>query len=351
MITIHMIPAILHRCIRTGTNLTLTGEPGIGKTSIINQIVEAIQAEDKDFKLWDIYTPSLSPIDFSVPMPDTKTGKLRMFHNDMLPNGFVDPDARGVLFLGERDNADPATNKALQKYINNECMSGLKKPKGVIVVSDSNCINHRSGTVQQSLALLSRSRLVHVEVDAETTLKYFAEKSVNPFVQAYLSLRREHVSTFAILLKNKGYEIWANPRGWERLGAAMDDADLHGEKLTHEEIIGDIGEGVGREFIAFLHAARELVSYEQIVADPDNAPVPKEKLSDMYAIMAMLSATTKGSDMAQVRKYVERFGPEVQILYLHLLTGSKGAHRDGCLTTKAYTTWFSRPEIMNALGG
>lgn len=350
MITVHMIPAILHRCIRTGTNLTLTGEPGIGKTSIINQIVEAIQAEDKEFKLWDIYTPSLSPIDFSVPMPDTKTGKLRMFHNDMLPNGVTDPDARGVLFLGERDNADPATNKALQKYINNENMSGLRKPKGVIVVSDSNCINHRSGTVQQSLALLSRSRLVHVEVDAETTLKYFAGKGVNPFVQAYLSLRREHVSTFATLLKNKGYEIWANPRGWERLGVAMDDADAHGEKLTHEEIIGDIGEGVGREFIAFLHAARELVSYEQIVSDPDGTPAP-EKLSDVYAIMAMLSATTRGADMANVRKYIERFGYEVQILYLHLLTGSKGAHRDGCLTTKAYTTWFSRPGIKNVQGG
>ena len=348
MINIHDVPSILHRCIRTGTNLTLTGEPGMGKTSIINQVVEAIQVNDPDFQLWDIYTPSLSPIDFSVPMPDTTTGKLRMFHNAMLPNGFETPDARGVLFLGERDNADPATNKALQKYINNEAMSGLKKPKGVIVVADSNSINHRSGAVQQSLALLSRSRLVNVEVDADVTLKYFAEREVNPFVQAYLSLRKEHVSTFDVLLKNKGYAIWANPRGWERLGVSMDDADLHGEKLTHEEIIGDIGEGVGREFIAFLHAAKELVSYDQIVAEPLKAHQP-EKLSDVYAVIAMLSATTQHTDMVAVRTYVERWGAEVQVLYLRLLVSSKGKHKTECIKTRAYSEWFSKPEMIAAL--
>lgn len=348
MITLKHVPAILHRCIRTGTNLQLTGEPGLGKTSIINQTVEAIQATDKDFKLWDIYTPSLSPIDFSVPMPDTKTGKLRMFHNDMLPNGFTDPDARGVLFLGERDNADPATNKALQKYINNEAMSGLKKPKGVIVVADSNCISHRSGTVQQSLALLSRSRLVHVDVDAETALEYFGKIGVNPYIQAYLSLRREHVSTFDALLKKKGYEIWANPRGWERLGATMDDADKHGEKLTHEEIIGDIGEAVGREFIAFMHAAKELVTYEQITDSPKTAHQP-EKLSDVYAVVAMLSAVTTAADLPAVREYVERWGTEIQVLYLKLLRDSKGEHRAKCFTTKAWVSWFAKPEIVAAL--
>lgn len=348
MVTLEHVPAIIRRCIRTGTNLTLTGEPGLGKTSVIGQTVAAVQADDPDFKLWDIYTPSLSPIDFSVPMPDTKTGKLRMFHNDLLPNAFDNPDQRGVVFLGERDNADPATNKALQKYINNEAMSGLKKPKGAIVVSDSNCISHRSGTVQQSLALLSRSRLVHVEVSAEVTLKYFAQIGVNPYVQAYISLRPAHVSTFDQLLKDKGYGIWANPRGWERLGASLDDADAHQEKLSDDEIIGDVGEAVGREFIAFIHAAKELVSYEQIIADPAKAPAP-DKLSDVYAIMAMLSAVTRGEDLPQVRKYVGRWGAEVQVLFLKLLAQSKGSHKQSCTSARSWSEWFSMPEIQAAL--
>lgn len=348
MTTLQEVPAIIRRCIRTGTNLMLTGEPGIGKTSIINQVVAGIQEEDEDFTLWEIYTPSLSPIDFSVPMPDTKSGKLKMYHNDLLPNAFVTPNARGILFLGERDNADPATNKALQKYINNENMSGLRKPKGVIVVSDSNGTNHRSGAVQQSLALLSRSRLVEVSVDVDTALKYFARINLNPMVQAYLSLRREHVSTFDQLLKDKRYGIWANPRGWERLAGSLDDAAQHGEELSHEEIIGDVGEAVGREFIGFLHAAVTLVDYEKVVENPAHAFVP-EKLSEVYAVIAMLATMTKPEHLKSVREYVERFSVEVHVLFLRLLVDSKSKNRDACIKTEAYRTWFSQPEIRAAL--
>jgi hypothetical protein len=203
--------------------------------------------------------------------------------------------------------------------------------------------------VQQSLALISRSRRVHVDVDTEVTLKWFAKREVNPFIQAYLSLRREHVDTFADLLKSKGYGVWANPRSWERLGLAMDDADVMSETLSHEEIIGDIGEAVGREFIAFLHAAKKLVSYDEIVATPLQAAQP-DKLSDVYAIIAMLSSMTKAPDLGAVRKYVERYGAEVQVLFLRLLVSSKSSNKAACVQSKEYTQWFTKPELLSALG-
>jgi hypothetical protein len=228
------------------------------------------------------------------------------------------------VFLGERDNADPATNKVLQKYINNEDMGGLIKPKGVIVVSDSNELDHRSGAVQQSLALLSRSRMIEVRVDPDVYLKHFNEIGLNPYIQAYLSLRKEHVSTFDEVIKNRKYEVWANPRAWERLAMSMDDAGQGAARpLTHDEIIGDVGEGVGREFIGFLHAARELVSYDDIVKKPKKAAMP-DKLSDMYAIVAMLAHSVKPEDFEAVRTYIERFSTEVHVLFLRLLMTHAG---------------------------
>lgn len=349
MTTLRELPAIIRRAVRTGTNIHVTGEPGSGKTSVIEQTVAELQQQDQTFGYWCLYTPSLSPIDFSVPMPDTNTGTLRMYHNDRLPNAFDTPDVKGIVFLGERDNADPATNKALQKYINNEDMGGLQKPKGVIVVSDSNDINHRSGAVQQSLALLSRSRVIPVQLDVECTLKYFADTGVNPFVQAYLSLRKEHVSTFEALLKERAYRVWANPRSWERLGKSMDDADEHGETLSQEEVIGDVGEGVGREFLAFLYAATTLTSYQEIVSSPRTATKP-QKLSDVYAVTAMLAMTVKAADMNAVRLYVERFPVEVQVLFLRLLTAGKSKHKMENVCTKAYTEWYCKPDMQAALG-
>lgn len=349
MTTLNEIPGILRRAVRTGTNIHILGEPGLGKTSVIEQTVAILKQQDPNFGFWCIYTPALSPIDFSVPMPDTETGTLHMYHNDKLPNAFDTPDMRGIVFLGERDNADPATNKALQKYINNEDMGGLMKPKGVIVVSDSNDINHRSGAVQQSLALLSRSRVIPVQLDVDCTLKYFADVGINPFVQAYLSLRKEHVSTFETLLKERAYRVWANPRAWERLGKSMDDADANGETLSADEVIGDVGEGVGREFLAFLYAATTLTSYREVVEAPTTVPKPT-KLSDTYAVIAMLAHSVKPFDMPAVRIYVERFGVEVQVLFLRFLIGSKSIHKAGNVSTQAYTEWFIKPELKKTLG-
>ena len=350
MTTLADVPAIVNRAVRTGVNLHLIGEPGLGKTSVIEQVVTKLREADPDFGFWVIYTPSLSPVDFSVAMPEIESNTLKMYHNDKLPNAFIDEDQRGILFLGERDNADPATNKALQKYINGEDMGGLRKPKGVIVVSDSNDIGHRSGAVQQSLALLSRSRTLEVSFDADVAAKHFNDIGANVFVQAYLSLRKEHWTTFDQLIKAREYRIWANPRAWERVSTALTDAEANGETLSADEIIGDVGEGVGREFSAFLYAARELTSYDEIVSNPKKAPKP-EKLSDTYAIIAMLSATVQAKDFAAVRTYAERYGIEVQVLFLRLLCSGKGTNKDACVRTPAYTTWYSVPEIRAAVLG
>jgi hypothetical protein len=350
MATLKDIPALLTRAIRTGTNIHLTGEPGMGKTAVIEQTVAKIRQTDKEFWFDTIYTPSLSPIDFVAMIPDHGSSSLKAYKNDKLPNAYDTPNLRGVLFLGERDNADPATNKALQKYINNEDMGGLRKPKGVIVVSDSNDITHRSGAVQQSLALLSRSRVVSVSVDPDVTLAYFDTIGADASVQAYLSLRKEHVSTFDNVMKTREYKVWANPRAWERVSASIIDADAHGETLSPEEICGDLGEGVGREFCGFLHAVRQLVSYDDIVRAPEKAFRP-EKLSDIYAVVAMLATSATPEHLQAIKTYVELWQPEVQVLFLRMLISKKDVRAQDISRASAFRDWINNKDLRDALVG
>jgi hypothetical protein len=348
MTTLHEVPALIKRAIRTGNNIHLTGDPAIGKTQIIEATVRDIQTTESDFNMWVLYTPSLSPLDFTAVVPNNDTSTLTSYHNDRLPNRFDNPDMRGVIFLGERDNADPATNKALQKYINNEDMGGLQKPAGVIVISDSNSMNHRSGVQQQSLALLSRSRCIEVTCSPNEYLKFLMESEANVFVQAYLSIRKEHVNTFDTVLKNHIYGPWASPRAWERVSNSMNDCDLHKETLTLDEMIGDLGEAVGREFFAFLFAAKELTSYEDIVKDPEGAVMP-EKASDTYAVIAMVAATVSDKDFAAVRTYIERYGMELQILFHRLLASSRSERVIKCSKTPSYRDWFKNEEMTRAI--
>jgi hypothetical protein len=349
MTTLHEVPAIIKRAVRTGTNVHLTGDPAIGKTQMIEATVAEIQEKEPGFNMWTLYTPSLSPLDFTAVVPNKDTGTLQSYHNDRLPNRFVDPDMRGVIFLGERDNADPATNKALQKYINNEDMGGLQKPAGVVVISDSNSMSHRSGVMQQSLALLSRSRCIEVTCSPSEFLKYLIEIEANVFVQAYLSIRKEHVNTFDTVIKNSIYGAWASPRSWERVSWAMTDADKHKEVVSLDEYIGDLGEAVGREFFAFLVVAKELISYEDIINDPKTASMP-EKASDTYAVIAMLAASVTDKEFSKVRTYVERFGMELQILFLRLLASNSQSSRVvDCSRTATYRDWFKNEEMTKAI--
>jgi hypothetical protein len=129
----------------------------------------------------------------------------------------------------------------------------------------------------------------------------------------------------------------------------MDDAQAHDEKVSDDEIIGDVGEAVGREFVAFMYAATELVNYNDIVRIPSQAPVPA-KLADVYAVIAMLAVTVGPQDMPSIRTYVERYQTEVQVLFLRLMVNNKGKNREANCRTKAYTEWFAKPEIRAALG-
>ena len=349
MTSVQKIPAIISRAVRTGTNVLLTGNPGIGKTMIIEQTVRDIQKTDADFKLWTLYTPAMSPLDIMAVVPDLETKMLEHYYNATLPNRYDDPNVRGIVFLGEQNNADPATNKVLQKYVNNEDMGGFQKPAGVIIVSDSNSLKHKSGVVQQSLALLSRSRHIEVEVCVEGYLEHLATIGASQYVQAYLSIAMHHVDNFAKHLETRTYGVWANPRSWVRVSEALLDAETNKEELTDSEIIGDIGEAVGKEFIGFLKAARTLVSYDEIVKDPVKATTP-QIMSDTYAVIAMLATATKAEDLRKVRTYTERFGIEVQVLYHKLLASSSSGNRDAVARTPEYRTWFrENKELTSAI--
>ncbi|TXH10854.1 MAG: hypothetical protein E6R04_04120 [Spirochaetes bacterium] len=340
---------IIKRAVRTGTNVHFSGNPGIGKTSIIEQTVQDIQQKDKDFKLWILYTPAMSPLDFTAVVPDLKTRQLLTMYNTRLPNAFDCPDQRGIVFLGEFWNADQDTNKCLQKYLNNEDMGGFMKPKNVIVISDSNDIAHHSGVVSQSLALLSRSRSVTVFCDVKTTMPHFEDIGVVSSVVSFLTARPDLIDNFEQLLSTNTRTQWANPRSWVRLSNAIKDAEAHDEELTEDEIIGDIGEAVGREFIGFVRAMKTLVKYTDIVANPEQAEIPGA-VSDRYAVMAMLAESVQFKEATSVFSYVDRYDQELQVLFMRLLYKGRNPDMKKITESEKFVGWIkSKPELIEII--
>ena len=307
------VPAILVRNYMAGVNTMIRGKPALGKTATINAFVEKMKTRVEGFRCWQFYAPTMSPMDIQASAPDYERNVLRMFNNEALPNAYTDPDAVGIVFFGEFPNADPATAKLLQKYVNGEDMSGvLRKPAGVVVVADGNRIEDKSGVQQQARALMSRFEQIDVFSDAQDNIDFAAKAGWHPMVQLYFKDNPAQIDNYdevfetSSAARQRGQEakaanghdrmseegkigIWANMRSWERISKKEFAAEELGSPITLSELAGNLGTGVAAGYEAHKNIITKLISFDAIMADPAKAAMPTA-MDEQYALALIIAA-------------------------------------------------------------
>lgn len=362
------VPAVLVRnYVAGGINTFLRGKPAIGKTMTIEAFAEQMRKRVPDFRLWRFYAPAMSPMDIQGTAPDYERRVLAFFNNEALPNAYTDPEAKGVLFLGELPNTDQTTSKLLQKYINGEDMSGvLRKPDGVMVVADGNRIEDKSSTQQQGRAFMSRFEQIEVYTDASDNTAYAAKHAWHPFVQTFFKDNPALIDNYDEVYETRGSTlqrqqkggddqmseegklgIWANMRSWERMSRKEYAADELASPVTLSECIANLGSGVGAKFDAHKRVLLSLASFDDIMADPKGVKLPAQ-MDERYAL-SMLVALRCGEDqMPQVKVFGERLDLELQAVILRNLAARKGFNLAG---SDAYVKWIANKELVALVNG
>jgi MoxR-like ATPase len=358
------VPAILTRAYVSNTNIFLRGKPALGKTETINAFADEMKKRIPDFRAWYFYAPSMSPMDIMASAPDYEKGTLKLFSNEALPNAYTDPDAKGLVFFGELPNADQATNKLLQKYINGEDMSGvLRKPDGIIVVADGNRIEDKSSVQQQGRAFLSRMAQIEVYSDADDNMAYAASKEWHPSIQTFFQANPALIDNYDEVFeigtnrqKSKGVSdlvseegrngIWANMRSWERLNRLEKAADQFNSKLTLAEIQGNVGSAVAGAYDAHKNMLGKLASFEEIMKDPAKARIPTDNISEQYALCMLVALRCEEKQLGKVRTFATRMPPELQIVVLKTIHNRPNfKYRD----SQDYLNWIIDPEVSKLL--
>ena len=370
-IKLNSLSSVLVRNYLAGVNTFVRGKPAIGKTQTINAFVEQIRKKIPDFKCWTFYAPTMSPMDIQASAPNYETHKLELFNNSALPNAYDTPDAKGVVFLGELPNADPATSKLLQKYINGEDMSGvLRKPDGVHIIADGNRIEDKSGVQQQGRAFMSRMEQLEVFVEAQDNLDYAAKCGWHPTVQLFfkdnLALIDNYDEVFetsaaaaqrsAAAKQANGNNaqaeegklgIWANMRAWERISKKEYIADELGVSVTLAEVAGNVGAGVAAAYEAHKKVIGALPAFEKVMASPDKAPLPK-RLDEVYQMAVIIALKCTEAQLKAVKVYAERMPLELQAVVLRTLSTRKGF---SIATTPEFKDWISNAELTSLIAG
>ncbi len=365
------LPPVLVRNYLAGVNTFIRGKPAIGKTQTIEAFVAQMRKKIPEFTCWPFYAPTMSPMDIQASAPNYETHKLELFNNAALPNAYTDPDAQGVVFLGELPNADPTTSKLLQKYINGEDMSGvLRKPTGVHVIADGNRIEDKSGVQQQGRAFMSRMEQLEVYTDATDNAEYAARHAWHPTVQLFFkdnpalidnydevyettaAARQRSVDAKRANGSDQQAEegklgIWCNMRAWERISRKEYVADELGSAVTLAEVAGNIGAGPAAQYEAYKKLIGQLPAFESIMKNPAKAPMPKQ-LDEVYQIAVVVALKCTEQQMPLVKQYAERMPLEMQAVVLRTLATRKGFN---LATADAYMTWIANAELTSLLNG
>lgn len=285
------------------------GPPGAGKSDIVRTVADKLELELRDVRL-----NLMDPVDLKgfPTIAESGTGKNKTRQMSFVPPDFLpsDPKSSGILFLDEMNSAAQSVQAAAYQLILNRQIGEYTLPDGWAVLAAGNRAGDRAVVHTMPSALANRFVHIDFEVDVEDWYAWATQNGVSDITRAFIKFRPALLHSFN---PGSNERAFPTPRSW----VFVDDVTR--SKLSpdteYELIKGTVGEGAAAEYLAFSKLAAELPSADEILMNPDTAPVP-ESPAAQYAVCTMLDKKATPNSFGRLLTYVERLPIEFQVLFV-----------------------------------
>jgi len=320
------------------------GPPGIGKSDLIAGI-----AKENGMEIRDVRLNLMDPTDIKgFPIPNADVGHMEWLPADFLPHMTIEKeiettpakgktpakteiqrvpnDTKGILFLDELNQAPPMVQAAAYQLLLTRKVGNYELPPGWSMLAAGNRETDRSNAQRMPAALALR--LIHLDmtVNADDWCDWAMENSETVPVEllTFIRFRPDLLHNF-----DASQRVSPNPRSWTFCGEIINKGLPKEVELAM--VMGSVGEASAGEFMAYLEVFRDLPTVDQVMLDPDGTPI-SDKASVQFAITGALAQKTSKDNYPRIKKYIDRMGPEWQIVY------TKDAMRNdrGITTTKEF---------------
>jgi len=314
-ITPSQAPKLLSKVLKAKLVPMITGSPGLGKSAIVQQL-----AKEYNLKVIDLRLSQCDPTDL-MGLPTICKKKNKAFYSPMdvfpLEGELLPKDEKGVemngwlLFLDEINAAPLSVQKASYKLILDRMIGQFNLHPNLVMVGAGNLSTDNAIVNQMSTA--SQSRLVHFQLVAnikEWTV-WANENRIDHRIVAYVNFRPDKLHDFR---PDHSDHTFACPRTWEFLSRMITDTPL----LTYNDLpymAGTIGEGVAREFLSYTQIYKDLISIEEIMANPHGVTISDEP-SVRYALSGLVSHHFDATTGDALMPFIERLPMEFRALTL-----------------------------------
>jgi len=234
-ITLNRLPKLIERMYRANLNLFIWGDPGIGKTQSVEQFVEKMKKENKDFEYFYYPLSSMEPADLiGIPMPE----KVCEFGKEMTKTTWAipkclptNPNGEGVLYFDEMNNAPASMQNAVQQLVQERRIGDYFLPEGYRIIAAGNQSGVNAYSTEIQAPVKDRFGHIFIKTNADVWFDYMlgidnTPKDEAPFISGITPKQiREMCCAFVQKNPDKLFDsdnynnnsyTFATPRSWSR---------------------------------------------------------------------------------------------------------------------------------------
>lgn len=286
---------LLERSLPKRRRILGVGKPGVGKSFVGSQVCQRLGMD---------YIPVCSPLQSPVKIggyprpPAEEGGDATHCLFDGIARAFRATRPTYLVFT-DLGMAGGETLKAIIDLVQFGRIDGRTLPGCVVVGAESNDVGH--GADVQGLIEPLKTRwhtIVSIEPHVDDTVAYGLANGWPSDLLAYL---RNSPDALHDWKPSKSMAVdGACPRGWEYVSEWVNDG------IDDDEVIaGCVGKGRASAYLAYRKLLGDLPDIDQVLLDPEHAPLP-ESPSTQWLIAMALASRIDGGTFGSAIRYLKR---------------------------------------------
>jgi hypothetical protein len=333
--------------IETGERFTVELEsgPGLGKSEMVDQLATELgDYLGKPFANHDFFLNSKEAPDiggFGLPADDEDGSKIMLYTKAPWMPRAGDPQ-HGFVFLDEfrqsqHDVQKPSAELLLKGRVNESWL-----PITYMVLAASNREKDRSGVQRELMFVSNRRMLIKITPDLDSWVDWAERKGDIHWIAIAFAKHRPGLVFQDDVPEQSG--PFCTPRSFVKMQYLIDDLP---EDLFTEAAAGYVGEGVAAEFCSFMRVVDEIADFDEIVASPGTARLPKSDRPDaQFATMQMIAHRVDAETATPAFEYLKRMPEEFQVAGLRATL----KRQPQVLNNKDFASWVkdNKKLIVNA---
>ena len=303
----------------------LVGEPGIGKTDVLNHIARMIEEASKEpFPIETYPMPQLNAEDLSgLPVPNKET-----MTTDLYPLRIgkkVIDAGQGCIFLDELSSAPASVGAAGLTFVQNGYLGQTRVDHAVARMAAMNPAEIAAAGRDLTAPESNRFCWVKWTLAFEDWIDWMrggdgAAKSIIILPQDWEKDYWEEASSLVTMYISRhaselqvcpspvdASQAWPSPRSWTNatrlLAACLSVGESYMSELYIEALEGCVGESAATQFVTWVRAL-DLPDPEEILANPDKVKLPERADKLSVVCESLVLAATKEHPERKKRSHI-----------------------------------------------